>query len=131
MSQLVEQDKPRRSPAVAKAEAVANMKAALAGKQARQRGNPWVPPVEATTTDLAAAIESILTKHAERYANTNPEWLLDRDIRKRYFPGLSRSTYWQITKRPDYPKATVVSPKVRLRKRVEIERGLAEQPQAA
>jgi predicted DNA-binding transcriptional regulator AlpA len=102
MSRLVEQSKPRRSPPVAKA-----------------------------ADTLAEAIEGILTRHAERYANTRPEMMLDRDIRARYFPGLSRTTYWQLTKRPDFPKAAVVSPKVRLRKRVEIERWLAEQPEAA
>jgi hypothetical protein len=102
MSRFVEQSKPRRSPPVAK-----------------------------VADNLAEAIESILTRHAERYARARPELMLDRDIRAKYFPGVSRAHYWALTKRPDFPKATVVSPKIKMRRPAEIETWLAEQPQAA
>ena len=55
----------------------------------------------------------------------------DADIRREYFGDCCRTHYWQIAKMPGFPKVIEVSPRIRLRKRSEIERWLAEREQAA
>jgi predicted DNA-binding transcriptional regulator AlpA len=76
--------------------------------------------------NLVAALDRLMAQHAATAARERPEMMLDRDIRAEYFGGISRSTYWAITKRDDFPKAIEVSHKVKLRRRSEIEAWLSE-----
>ena len=50
---------------------------------------------------------------------------------REYFGGCSRAHYWKVTKKPDFPKARQISPRIRVRNRFEIEEWLAEQPEVA
>jgi hypothetical protein len=83
------------------------------------------------TTGLAQAIEDLLTRHVERCASPEPEWLSDRLIRARFFGGISRTTYWQITKRPDFPRAREVSTNLKMRNVAAVKSWLADQERPA
>jgi predicted DNA-binding transcriptional regulator AlpA len=93
--------------------------------------NPWRQRSPQAAANLAEALERVMAEHAAHYANVRPELMRDRDIRREYFGGIGRSTYWTLTKRAGFPRAIEVSPKIKLRKRSEIERWLAEQREVA
>ena len=103
--------------------------------QTSQPSNPWTAHAQAkkdqALENMAEALRRIAEQHAEHYVNVRPELMRDTEIRSEYFGGISRSHYWALTKRPDFPKAIILSPKIKLRRRSEIEAWLSAQPIAA
>jgi predicted DNA-binding transcriptional regulator AlpA len=82
-------------------------------------------------SNLVEALNRLMAHHAQAAARDRPELMRDRDIRREFFGNCSRTQYWAIAKRPDFPKAIEVTPRIKLRRRSEIEAWLAEQPVVA
>jgi hypothetical protein len=82
--------------------------------------------------NIAEAIDRLAEQHATAAAKRQKsEWVRDRQIKDEYFPNISRTAYWLLTKRAGFPKARAVSPRIKLRKRAEIEAWIAQQPEVA
>jgi predicted DNA-binding transcriptional regulator AlpA len=86
-------------------------------------------PAAKAAASLAETLERVLAEHVTRAEQSKPELMLDRDVRLQYFPGVGRSTYWQLAKQPDFPRPIVLGPKLKLRKRSEIEAWLLARQQ--
>jgi hypothetical protein len=90
------------------------------------------PPAQvAVVNQLVEALDQLVEHHTQAAVRDRPELMRDADIRREYFGDCCRTHYWQIAKMPGFPKVIEVSPRIRLRRRSEIERWLAEREQAA
>jgi predicted DNA-binding transcriptional regulator AlpA len=99
-----------------------------------EQRSPWDSPATAkakATENLAAALARVMAEHAVNYTTGPPELLRDRDVRQIFFPGISRSHFWELTKQAGFPAAIKVSPHITMRRRADIERWLADREQAA
>jgi predicted DNA-binding transcriptional regulator AlpA len=81
--------------------------------------------------NLIEALDRLMAHHAQAAARDRPELLRDPDIRREYFGDCSRTQYWTITKSPGFPRAIEISPRIKLRRRSEIEAWLAQLPAVA
>ena len=89
------------------------------------------PQVAGGRIRLVEALDQLVEHHAQAAVRDRTELMRDADIRREYFGNCSRTHYWTLAKPPGFPKAIEVSPRIRLRKRSEIERWLAEREQVA
>jgi predicted DNA-binding transcriptional regulator AlpA len=81
--------------------------------------------------NLAAALDRLAEQHARKAVQARPEWMRDNAIRAEYFGDMSRTSYWVLTKRPDFPKARLIGDGIKIRRRSEIEQWIADQPEVA
>ena len=80
---------------------------------------------------LIEALDQLVEHHAQAAVRDRTELMRDADIRREYFGDCCRTHFWALTKLPGFPKAIELSPRIRLRKRSQIERWLAEREQVA